>query len=97
MCNRCAARLKLSSSATRYAVSAPGRSSVDLAGPSTLDLQAGTTAPTVVAALAAARELPQLSLEDALELTPMAAERELEEHAKRVEFRVLSRRGALDP
>jgi hypothetical protein len=46
------------------AAPALGRSSVDLAGPSTLDLQAAIQRRNLVATLATARELPQLSLED---------------------------------
>jgi len=50
-----------------------GRRYVDLAGPFVRDLPEGTQAQESVAAVAAARELPRLSLEDAPELTSSLA------------------------
>ena len=52
--------------------------------------------PKVVAALAAARELPQLSLEDALELTLLVARKDPRRHP-RVAVRWLRRYSEEDP
>jgi hypothetical protein len=49
----------------------------------------------VVAALAAARELPQLSLEDALELTLLVAGKDPARHPRPNPFRVARRASCL--
>jgi len=76
---------KRSATGTRIdgAVSAPGRRSLDLAGPSTRDLfQKALQRGNVLAAVAAAKELPQLSLLDALELTLLIARKDPRRHQR---------------
>jgi hypothetical protein len=59
-----------------------GRRSVDLAAPPVRGFPTGTDAPEVLMAAAAARDLPQLSLLDALELTVLVARKDPGRHQR---------------
>jgi hypothetical protein len=62
--------------------SALGRRSVDLAGPLLRDLPEALKRGNVLAAMAAAKELPPLNLTDALELTILIARKDPRRHPR---------------